>query len=312
LSSADASASGGSAQGDVQVARRRLEPAAARRGAPQVLVIRPRRAGMIARLREFFAYRRLLPYFARRNVQQRYARTYLGWLWLPLRPSIDVVTSSLIFGGVLGVGTGNTPYLIFFLVASGAWQFFSQTAYFATRSIQMNRSLSRRVYIPRLVPLVSSLAFPLAEFIIYLAIAGVALGFYVLRDGVFYLQVGPATLIALAGLALLSLQGLVIGLWLSPFAALFRDVRFGLGYVLGFSKFLTPVIYPLSSVPSSYRTLASLNPITAPIEMTKYGFFHGGEIGLASVASSLSLTFAFLIRGLWFFSRKVAVAVDYL
>ena len=37
------------------------------------------------------------------------------------------------------------------------------------------------------------------------------------------------------------------------------------GYVLGMWYFITPVIYPIEKIPSSYRFLAELNPVTAPI-----------------------------------------------
>lgn len=277
-----------------------------------LLLIRPRRPGLIPRLREFWAYRRLLGYFAKRNLQQRYARTFLGWIWVPLRPAVQVLTSVLVFGGVLGVATGKTPYLIFFLVTSTAWQFFSQTAYYATRSIQMNGSLLKRFYVPRLIPMAASVTYPLVDYLIYLTMAALAVVFYLVKDGTLYFNLGLGTIVFFLGVGLLALQGITIGLWLAPLATVFRDVRFGLRYVLGFWHILTPVIYPLSAVPSSYRTLASLNPITAPVEMMKYGFFRGGEVTAPSVASSLSITFVALIGGLWFFARKEALAVDYL
>ena len=57
---------------------------------------------------------------------------------------------------------------------------------------------------------------------------------------------------------------------LAPRAAA-RDVRRLAGTVLGVWYFLTPVVYPIGEIPAGWRFLASLNPITAPIELFKQG-----------------------------------------
>jgi lipopolysaccharide transport system permease protein len=81
-------------------------------------------------------------------------------------------------------------------------------------------------------------------------------------------------------------------LWFSPLAPRARDVRRLAAYVIGFWYFLTPVMYPLGEIPSSYRFLASLNPVTAPIEMVKNGLLDVGEVttlGLISYFVALTV-----------------------
>src|SRR5438094_501448 len=55
------------------------------------------------RLLDLWRYRGLLRYFGKLYVKRRYRRTWLGWIWVPLRPSADMAGRVLLFGGLLSV-----------------------------------------------------------------------------------------------------------------------------------------------------------------------------------------------------------------
>jgi lipopolysaccharide transport system permease protein len=275
-----------------------------------VRVITPRRPGVRERVAEAWAYRNLLGYFARNCVEKLYRRTWLGWLWIPLRPILTVGSRVLVFGGLLNAPSLGKPYLLFFLVGTSTWMLFSQAALWATRSIELARRVLRRMYVPRLIVLFASAAPAVLNFLLYVAITLVAFAAYVAIDGELYLVFGARTLVALAGLALSLLLAFGIGLWTSVYGAQARDVRFGLGYALGFWYFLTPIIYPLSAVPSGFRTLAELNPMTAPVELVRYGVLAAGEIPSTAIASTLAAIAVLWASGLWFFVRSEAEALD--
>jgi lipopolysaccharide transport system permease protein len=278
---------------------------------PQIVqVIEPRRPGPFERLREAWAYRSLLRFFARRFIEKMYVRTWLGKLWIPLRPVLSVGARVLIFGGLLGVPSEGTPYLLFFLVGIAAWELFSQTAYWATRSIELSRAVLKRIYVPRLTVLLASVAPSGLTFLVYLGMLTISvIGFWI-ADGVLYVELGPQTPIALAGLGLMVLLALGIGFWTSVYGAQARDVRFSLVYLTSFWFFLTPVIYPLSAVPETYRSLVAFNPMTAPVEMVKLGLLGTGTITVLAVAVCLSVVVGLCVSGFWFFSRSEALAVD--
>ena len=162
--------------------------------------------------------------------------------------------------------------MVFFSVGMAAWMMFESCALWATRSLEVNRGVLRRIDVPRIVPLVSAVAPGLLEFGLYLAIATIAVVYYGVADGTAYVQspFGVDGLVALGGLATLALLGLGIGLWTSPFVAQARDIRFGFAYVAGAWLFLTPVIYPIDSIPEKYQPLAESNPATAPVEAFKH------------------------------------------
>jgi len=275
-----------------------------------VHVIEPRGTGALQRAREVWEYRGLVPYFGRRYVQKRYQRTHLGWLWLPLRPALTIVARALVFGGILGVATGRVPYFIFFLVASAGWQLFAEATYWATRSLELNRRLLAKVYVPRLVPLAAAAIAAVVEYLVLVGLWGAALLYYILRYDRIFVIVSIRTLLVPVGIVLLVLLGLGIGLWTSAYGMHKRDVRFMLTYVLSFWYVITPVIYPLSAVPHQYIPLVELNPVVAPIQMIKDGLL--GSEGLTTSASLVTLAAVVVIwaGGLWLFGRAETTAID--
>jgi lipopolysaccharide transport system permease protein len=288
---------------DLFMARRHLSD-------PTVFVIEARRPGTVERLRELWAYRRLTAYFARRYIQKGYQRTWLGWIWIPLRPVLSIAPRVLVFGGLLGAPSGRVPYLVFFLVGTSAWELFERTAYWATRSIELNRRVLTRLYVPRLTALVAAVAPSGLNFLLYLALTLSAGLYYAIADSHWYLVFGVRTLVALAGLVLVVLLGLGIGLWAAPYGAQARDVRFTLRYVLSFWYFLTPVIYPLSAVPERFRGIAGVNPMTAPMEMARYGLLGQGEIPRTALLVTLGTIAVVVLGGLRQFGRAEAAAID--
>jgi ABC-type polysaccharide/polyol phosphate export permease len=93
------------------------EPASGKGSAGRVTVIEGRRPGILAALGELWRYRRYLMFFGRTILARRYARTWLGLLWLPLRPVLNVGTRLLVFGGLVVITAGNIPSAVVSILA---------------------------------------------------------------------------------------------------------------------------------------------------------------------------------------------------
>ena len=275
-----------------------------------VRVIVPRHPGVLERIAEFWRYRTMTFHFGRTMLEKLYRRTWLGWLWIPLRPLMAVGPAAFVFGGLLGVSSGDVPYPLFFLVSQSAWELFSLTAFWSTRSIELGRRVLRKMYVPRLTCLFGSLVPAGVIFSVYVVMAALTFTGYSLADGKMYLDVGINTLATFAGMALLIALALSIGCFTSVYGAQARDVRFTLGYVLGFWMFLSPVIYPMSHVPEAYRTITSLNPVTAPIELFRLGLFGEAVIPTTAYVSCFVTIAVIGSCGLWFFNRSEVAALD--
>jgi lipopolysaccharide transport system permease protein len=287
-----------------QEASRNLRPRLRSRGPRLLRVIEPPAPGLRRYAADVWRHRSAFRYFVRLYILKRTGRTFLGYLWLALPLLIPLFMGALVFGGILGVSPGRVPYILYFAVAMSAWLLFSQTAYLSTRSLEIARKEIRRVYVPRLIPLTAGITLPLIAALVYMVFVAATVLFYVLERGEFYLVLGPATLLVPVGLAMLVVFAWACALWFAPLAPRARDVRRLTGYVLAVWYFLTPVIYPIEEIPAGWRTLASLNPITAPIELVKKGLIDIGEVTSLGVAIYFAALVVVSVAGLRIFLPK--------
>jgi lipopolysaccharide transport system permease protein len=272
--------------------------------------IEPRLTGVGARAREMWAYRRMFLFFGRRAFEKLYKRTVLGKAWIFLRPLVPLAVRVFVFGGLLQVGgSSGVPYFLFVSVGTAVWELFASSLMWATRSLQLNGAILSRLYVPRLILPIASMVPGIAYFAIHVGVIVAALVYYRVQDGVWYLD--PTWLfVAPVAVVLVLLFALSIGLWTAVLGAGARDVRFGLGYVLEFWIYLTPVVYPVSIVPDHVEWAFYLNPIAVYVVAFR-GAILGGE-GPPPLAwvSALAITAVGLAAGLSFFYRAEAEAVD--
>lgn len=285
------------------------KPRAVPRPSRHPFVVGPRHAGLVPLLAEAWRFRFLMLYFGKRGIQKRSARTWLGMLWLPLRPGINLATRILVFGGLVGISAGKTPYPIFFIVATAAWQLFYETAFWSMRSLDMNRKVVASIYAPRLTVISSAIIPASIDFLVNVSFAALAVLYYLVRAHIFYLQISLRTLLVPAGLALVLLLGIGLGLLMSGASARARDIRFLSHYFFQFLYYLTPVIYPITYIPEKARPFAELNPMTGAVEMVKDGLFRSHELSPDAVAVTLIAVFLIWVPGLWLFDRKQVAAL---
>jgi lipopolysaccharide transport system permease protein len=271
-------------------------------------VIEPRREGLKARAREVWRYRRLLRFFAAKALQKLYQRTFLGFGWVLIRPLFPLLVMTLVFGGILGVGSQGVPYFLFLVIGHSVWDLFAQATTWGTRSLEMNRGFLTKIYIPRLILPVAQMSPAFLNFAIHLAVAAVALVYYRSTTGVWYLSLLTLPW-ALVSLVMALTLALGISLWTSVPALTARDIRFTLTYVLSFWLYLTPVLYPLRVAPR-YQWLVALNPMVGVVNMFKYGVFGIGVLDPREIATSVAIIGLVFGSGLWFFGRAEGDAAD--
>jgi lipopolysaccharide transport system permease protein len=273
-------------------------------------VIEPRQHGVIYRVREIWQYRYLWWYFASQAVASMWRRTKLGWIWLFMRVTAPVGFSALIFGGLLGVKSSGPPYFLFFVCGFATWILFERSLLVVTRSLETNRNLVTKVYFPRLLLPMSSVAPGLLYLTVLVIVMVVTVFYHRRQEGIWYITLRPELLVSVAAVAVCLVFTLAVGLWTSVLQARYKDVRQGLRYFMPFWMYFTPIIYPVTIVPEQWRWLLSLNPMAAVVEAFKWGTLGVGHLSAASITSSLSLIALTLVTGLWFFNREEAASVD--
>ena len=285
-------------------------PGLAEADRPEV-VVRDARDTIRSLVAHAWAERHLAPRLGVRVLVKRIAGTKLGYSWLVIRPVMETVGMTLLFGGLLQVpAPGPVPYLLFLLAGLTAWRLFDRTVYFQTRSFDLYRKIMKGVAFPLLFIPIAAAAFPAVEIAVYLLVFVVSVLVFLLVDGQLYLQID--TLALIAGFALIITSAFGLGFWTSVLNAKARDVRLGIRYVLQFWLFLTPVVYPLSALPKAYEWVAAVNPMTAPIELVKSGLLNVGNVRPDDLLLSVCFAAVMLASGLWFYAREARRSIDVL
>lgn len=245
----------------------------------------------------------LAGHFGHNYVKKYYMDTFLGLLWIPLRPLADVFMRALLFGSFLQVSSGDQPYLLFLVVGSIGWFFFERATYWGYRSLQYNYRYYRSMPVPWL-PSITGTAVPAAvQAFIYFVIALAVGVYYLVTEGTFLITIGPSALYALLGLGLLLLYAWMLGLVLGPVVRVTRDVRLLIPYPLMLLYTLTPIVYTIDTMPEKYQPVAVYNPLTAPIELVRHGLLGMGLPQQASVLSCVGVLAVTIPIALALFAR---------
>jgi lipopolysaccharide transport system permease protein len=245
---------------------------------------------------DLWRYRELLGFLAWRDVKVRYKQTVLGVAWAVLQPLVTTGIFSFIFGVLAGMGKGDPLYPLMVMAGVLPWQLFANGLAGASGSLVSNTHLISKVYFPRLLVPLSSLAVALIDFMIVFAI-------YVVASLSFGQMPGWRWLLLPLFAACTVLISLGAGLWLTALTVKYRDFRFIVPFLLQVGVFLSPIGFRTEVLPS-WRDLLALNPLTGMIEGFRWCLLGGNSpFYWPSFFTSLTVGALLVWTGLWYFRR---------
>jgi lipopolysaccharide transport system permease protein len=271
--------------------------------------IDPRPPGPFTTTVEVWRYRRFLRFVGTRALRKIVRRTMLGWAWLFILPLLPIALRTIVFGGLLDVGSDGVPYLLFLTGGTVIWDLFALGLIWGTRGLEMNRGISEQVYVPGIVLTFGNMTPALVDF-------ALKVGAFVLMATAFWWLQGRWPIVltaagwALAALAVAFLLAAGLSLFTSVWGEEARDIRFVLGQVLAVWYLMTPVLYPMSATPPSWRPWMALNPLTPVVETFKWSLFGVGQHDPIAFGRSAILVALLIVLGLLYFARTEAAAND--
>ena len=205
-------------------------------------------------LRDLWTYRELLYFLAWRDVKVRYKQTVLGAAWAILQPLLTMVVFTVLFGRLARLPTDGEPYALFCYAALLPWNFFVTAVTNSSSSLVANNNLITKIYFPRLVIPAAAICAGLVDLAIASAMLIVLMPFY---------GIGPhwSLLMLLPLVVATALFTAAAGAWSAAMNVKYRDVRYALPFAIQILMFLTPIIYPVSFVPTRWRWALGLNPM---------------------------------------------------
>ncbi len=262
------------------------------------LIIRPSKgwAGLNLNLRDLWHYRELALFLAWRDISIRYKQTVLGVAWILLQPILSTIIFTVIFGLLVKVPTGETPYALFALVGLLPWNFFAAALTRGGGSLLASTNLISKVYFPRIVIPIASLLSSLFDFVI----VGIVTLLVLLIFGM------PLTwsLLALPAFGVLTfVAALGVSLWLSALNVQYRDVGYLLPFLSQVWFYVTPVIYPVDLLPVQWRWVLGLNPMAGVVGGFRWMLLGSDWPGWGLLSTSILVTIILLVSGLLVFKR---------
>lgn len=251
-------------------------------------------AALASHVEELYRHRGVAWVLVARELRARYRGSALGYLWTLLDPILHVAIYTLVFSVFLRVAVEDYP--VFLFSALLPWTWLSASLSSGTTAIVDGAQLvTRSLLPPQLLPTVRVIenGINLLLTLPVLLLVAIALG----RPPGAPLVVLPVLLAA----ELLLVQGLALAA--SAACARYRDVEFLVRHALTFGLFLTPILYPLWSVPDPLRPLLLANPMT-PLALSWQAVLYEGRFpDPVHVALALGCGIATLGVGLSVFVR---------
>lgn len=261
------------------------------------------------KLQEVWQYRDLIVLFTKRSFAVSYQQTILGPLWLFLNPLLTALAYVVLFGNIAKLSTDGVPQLLFYLTGHAVWSFFSTCLTNNASTFTGNAGLFGKVYFPRLVVPISNLLSAMIRFGIQMILVLSFLTFYAVQGAV--TPHGWAWLYLPLVLIWLGLLGMGIGILVSSLTTKYRDLRVLVSFGVSLWMYATPVVYPLSQVPTGWlQTVLRLNPVTAPMELFRYALLGSGTVLPWCILCSLAVTVVVLFLGIVVFHRVERTFMD--
>jgi lipopolysaccharide transport system permease protein len=260
--------------------------------------------------KELYAYRDLLWQLARRDVVSRYKQTVLGPMWNIIQPVLTTIVFMVIFSRVARIPTNGVPSSLFYMCGLLAWNFFSLTFQSTATTFLVNANMFGKVYFPRVIVPISSMISNLValgiQLVTFLAI------FVVEKCGPRGDSFHMANAVWLLPLVFLqvALLSLGVGFWIAALSAKFRDFAILSTFLLQLWMYATPVVLPLTRVPARWLWVFVLNPMTYPLEETRYLLLGAGTPSLLLFVSSIGITLLITVCGVFLFQRVEKNFVD--
>lgn len=257
---------------------------------------------MLQLLHEILKNRELIWALAVKELQVRYKRSTLGFLWALLNPLLMMVILTMVFSTLMKVPVHDYP--IFLISTLLPWTFFSQSLAYSAESIVSNGDLLKKVYVSKSVFPIAAVVSNLINFalsMIPLILLLVVFRFPFYRTW-FYLVI-----------PLLSLVLFTLGcsFFFSMVNVFFRDMSHILQVILQAWFYFCPIIYSLDFVPARYRTLFRLNPLVYPLNGFRLAIYYGLLPTSQSTVLSLGCGVVALVVGYKLFQRSEDTLVFY-
>lgn len=242
----------------------------------------------------------LLVELVKTNFKMRYQNSFLGVLWVLIKPYATFTVLFIIWSKFVGT-TSVENYSVYLLLGIVVYTYFNELIVYGQMSLLENAHIILKVNFPREVAIMSSLISAVINFIINIILVLIII--FILKIHVpiigllYFLFLTVSIFILATGMALFT----------SIFTIQFRDLKniFELGLFLLY--WATPIFYDLNTniPPGRIRDIIAINPLTIIINQFRASLGIYGDMNLAHGLGIFFGSILILILGVLFFRSNV-------
>lgn len=229
-------------------------------------------------------YRPLLKELVVRDLKVKYRRSVLGYLWSLLNPLLMMVVMTIVFSFFFRYQIENYP--LYLISGQILWTFFNESTNMAMYSVIDNASLIKKVYIPKFI-------FPLSRVFSSFVTMGFSLVAILIVMLFTRAHFSWTILLFPIPLCMLLLFCCGMGLILSSMSVYFRDITHLYSVVTMAWMYLTPIFYPIETLPENVAVILKFNPMYHFLyffrQLILYGTVPSGSTWLICAGVSLGM-----------------------
>ncbi len=274
------------------------------------LIMKPKSALLDLNLKEVWKYRDLLVLFVRRDFVASFKQTILGPLWHVIQPVLTTIMFLFVFGKIAKIPTDGIPPILFYMSGISIWNYFMSCLLGTSNTFSANAGIFGKVYFPRLVIPLSTIASNIVKLVIQLGLLVLVFIYFILFKN-YQVHFTWAIMLVPVIVLVMALLGMGLGIIFSSLTTKYRDFAVLLSFGMQLLMYATPIAYPLSYLQSKpYKWLLDINPLTSVVEMFRYALFGQGHFTVNSVAYTTIFMVVAVLGGIVLFNKVEKTFID--
>lgn len=248
----------------------------------------------------------LLRELVRTDFKLKYQNSVLGYIWSLLRPLMIFLILYVVFTTFLKVGKDVPHYPVYLLLGILLWNYFVEVTIGGVTAIVGKGELLRKINFPKYVVILSIALSAL----INLALTSVVIVIFMIAG---HVAVSWQALLIIPLIIELIIASMAAAFFLSAAFVKYRDVSYIWEVVVQGAFYATPILYPLSRIPTAAAKILILNPLAQIIQDSRYvlvthqtetiSSLYGGDKWVSLIPIGLTLAAA-VIAGIYFRKRS--------
>lgn len=262
---------------------------------------------MTAWASELWHHRELLTTLTWRDIRVRYKQSLLGVAWAILLPVSLMLVFTFVFTRAIDARSAlgiEMPYALYAYSGLVPWTLFSMSLTASVNSLVANRSLVTKVYFPREVFPLSSVAAALVDFAIAMTVL-FGLMIYFRATGSWSFAPTAAWLFVPVVLLVQIMLTVGLGMLLAMGNLFYRDVRQIVYAGVQVWMFVSGVVVPVPTDGSLLARLLALNPMVPVIDAWRDCLLFGQLPATGPFIYATMIAALFLVGG-WFLFRRAS------